>query len=134
MAVVCRHALALDRYVEQLKIIKRQDPPAPWKIFSYAVGGLSCVGYAPDSDLLLALSPTGRGVFDCLSGERVARQRVDEAGDWDILDRRRLTAPGIGPLDGKSIRVAGIWGGGLPVMSPDGWELGTGISLSRLAP
>jgi hypothetical protein len=50
----------------------------PWKkIANHAVGGLFQIGYAEDSDLLLVLSHNGRGIFDCLTGERIARDTKD---------------------------------------------------------
>jgi hypothetical protein len=61
----------------------------------------------------------GRGVFDCNSGERVAR---DKDGDWDDLDETRLMSIGIGPLSEIRIRLAGLHGGGLPTTTDDGWE------------
>jgi hypothetical protein len=98
-----------------------QEPPAPWKrCNSFAVGGLFQVGYAENSDLLLVLSSQGRGVFDCLTGEKVARD-YEEA--HDSFDPIRLLAHGFGPLEGKIIRMAGLFGGGLPRSTEDGWFL-----------
>ncbi len=98
-----------------------QDPPAPWRRLPvFAVGGLFGVGYAPGSDLLLVLSSQGRGVFDCLAGEKLARD-YDEAHDF--LDVIRLTATGFGPLIGQAVRVGGLFGGGLPLTTTDGWCL-----------
>lgn len=98
-----------------------QEPPAPWKCCAtWAVGGLFQVGYAENSDLLLVLSSQGRGIFDCLTGEKVARD-YEEAHDF--FDPIRLLAQGFGPLEGKSIRMAGLFGGGLPLTTEDGWGL-----------
>jgi hypothetical protein len=91
--------------------------PAPWRtLSSIAVGGLWHVGFATDSDLLLVLSSSGRGVFDCLTGERVARDDADY-----YADSQRLEAEGIGPLEGQYVRLAGIHGGGLSHVTKDGW-------------
>jgi hypothetical protein len=96
-----------------------QEPPAPWKhLITWAVGGLFQVGYDENSDLLLVLSSQGRGIFDCLTGERVARDH-DEAHDY--FDPIRLLAQGFGPLEGKTIRMAGLFGGGLARSTEDGW-------------
>jgi hypothetical protein len=84
------------------------------------VGGLFQVGYAENSDLLLVLSHNGRGIFDCLTGERVARA-YEEAHDF--FDPIRLLAQGFGPLEGQSIRMAGLFGGGLPRSTKDQWFL-----------
>jgi hypothetical protein len=98
-----------------------QNPPAPWRcVTTWAVGGLFQVGYAEGTDLLLVLSSQGRGVFDCLTGEKVARD-YNEAHDY--FDPIRLVARGFGPLDGKSIRMAGLFGGGLPRTTKDDWSL-----------
>lgn len=49
-------------------------PPNPWRCTgSFSVGGLIDVGFGTHSDLLMVISGTGRGVFDCLTGEKVAR-------------------------------------------------------------
>jgi hypothetical protein len=105
------------------------QPPSPWKLAGgSAVGGLSDVGFAPGSDLLLVVSSQGRGVFDCLTGERVARDRsVPEGASPDWQDPFELWAVGIGPLAGQHIRTAGLSGGGLSVATRDGW------SVERLA-
>ncbi len=105
------------------------QPPSPWRLAGgSAVGGLTEVGFAPGSDLLLVVSSQGRGVFDCLTGERVARDRSEPEGvgpDWQ--DPFDLWAVGIGPLAGQHIRTAGISGGGLTRATRDGW------SVERLA-
>ena len=96
-------------------------PPAPWGVTGGAsVGGLTEIGYGPDSDLLLVVSSNGRGVFDVLTGERVTR---DDSPDWDGLDQTAMRCPGIGPLDGVTVPLAGLHGGGLPRGSGDGWLL-----------
>src|SRR5579863_298772 len=88
-------------------------PLPPWKLIGgRAVGGLTEVGFADDSDLLLVVSSQGRGVLDCRSGEYVARDRTEPNDSW--YDERRLRAFGIGPLEGQLIRLAGLHGGGLP--------------------
>lgn len=93
--------------------------PDPWReVARVAVGGLEWVGFASDSDLLLVVSSRGRGVFNALSGEKLARDH-DDIG----LDERRMEAEGIGPLRGQTVRMAGIGGGGLNRGTPDGWHL-----------
>src|SRR5262245_9637675 len=97
------------------------QPPAPWKkATGFAIGGLTEIGYAPGSDLLLVVSGQGRGVFDCISGERIARDYDDSP---DFIDETKLLASGIGPLSGQWIRVGGLHGGGLPNSTKDGWGL-----------
>jgi len=82
-----------------------------------AVGGLESIGFDEASDMLLLISSTGAGVFDCRSGDRVARE---DASNVDVIN---LTAEGIGPLTGKRIRISGLYGGGLPSSTADGWGL-----------
>jgi hypothetical protein len=97
------------------------DAPKPWRrLPASAVGGLFQVGYAAGTDLLLVLSSQGRGVFDCISGEKVAR---DYAEAHDFFDPIRLTAVGFGPLSGQTGHMAGLFGGGLPLTTLDGWGL-----------
>ncbi|MHB0936711.1 MAG: hypothetical protein ACYDCO_09910 [Armatimonadota bacterium] len=98
------------------------SPPPYWKkIASQAIGGLTEVGFAEDSDLLLVVSSQGRGVFDCATGERIARDRESPDDDgW--YDEHRLQALGIGPLEGKIIRLAGLHGGGLRTGTHEGWH------------
>lgn len=109
----------LETLRERIRSLPTTPPPAPWKAIAHvAVGGLSSVGFDRDSDLLLVVSSQGRGVFDCLSGERVARDRGDYEEDYAHLE-----AQGIGPLQGHAIRIAGAGGGGLATTTADGWAL-----------
>ncbi|WP_394793941.1 hypothetical protein [Armatimonas sp.] len=93
----------------------------PWRLVnSWAVGGLIAVGYAPNTDMLLAGSGTGLGVFDCLTGSRLARNHESDG----YPEARTLLFDGFGPLDGQKIRAAGLGGGGLPLSAGDGiWHL-----------
>lgn len=96
-------------------------PVVPWKLLKvWPVGGLLQVGYAEDSDLLLVLSSDGRGVFDCITGDKLARD-ADLSNDY--FDRIKLIALGIWPLQEKEVRVAGLFGGGLTKSTHDGWFL-----------
>lgn len=105
----------------QLEAIPISEPPPPWKlVYNSTIGGLLAVGYAASSDDLLVVSSQGRGIFDCLSGERIAR---DDADNYENPDSSEMTAPGIGKLAACVISVAGIHGGGLANGSADGWSL-----------
>jgi hypothetical protein len=77
-------------------------------------------GEAGAQEFLLVVSHDGRGVFE-LDGTRVARDRAPLDESWH--DDRRLTAMGIGPLDGIAVPMAGLWGGGLPLTTSDGWTV-----------
>jgi hypothetical protein len=103
---------------ERLVSAAISEVPPPWKLSGCAgVGGLESVGFGRGTDLLLVTSSQGRGVFDCLTGQRVARDRSEET----MEDSTNLEAIGIGPLDDQIIRMAGLNGGGLPNGTPDGW-------------
>lgn len=106
---------------DTLTRIPLSAPPSPWvPSGAHAVGGLTEIGFAPDADLLLAISGQGRGLFDCVSGTRIERD-YDE--DWNGLDQTRLVSPGIGALRDTRIRLAGLHGGGLSMTTSDGWGL-----------
>lgn len=93
-------------------------PPHPWKSVKIHVGGVIAVGFAANSELLLVLTHSGRGVVDCATGEVVARC-VDIEDDGG--DPHPISLMGIGPLSGQRIHLAGLWGGGLRLMTCDGW-------------
>jgi len=100
-----------------------QSPP-PWRMIVAApVNGLFEIGFGEGehADLLLVVSSNGRDLFDCRSGEVVARDHETEHSEW--YDPIRLRAAGIGPLHGQTIRLAGLHGGGLPRMTDDRWML-----------
>ncbi len=106
------------------------EPAPPWRRPAaaprgIAVGGLLGVGFATHpgtgNDLMLVTSSQGRGLFDCATGERLARDR-DE--DFDEGASPDLACDGIGILAGARIRCAGLFGGGLHRQTPDGWTLG----------
>ncbi len=92
--------------------------PEPWGGgTNVSVGGLTDVGFADSSDLLICVSSAGLGVFDCLTSARLAR---DDSGEF-YFDTGNLLVSGIGPLEGMLIRTAGIAGGGLATSTHDGW-------------
>src|SRR5437773_441977 len=89
-------------------------PPGWRAVGTHPIGGLISVAFDRDSELLLITSHQGRGVFDCTTGQRVARDQ-DSSYAWE--DAAQLTAQGFGPLTGKTLATAGLYGGGLPFMS-----------------
>lgn len=114
-----------DRLRTRFRSAPLQAPPAPWRpLKELPVGGLTGVGFAPapgsGDDLILVLSHQGRGVIDCVTGERVARDRDPESA-WP--DDHALTCEGIGPLAGVFVPIAGLLGGGLHTTAPGGWAL-----------
>jgi hypothetical protein len=113
-------------YVENLRQRLRSFPnrnlPRPWKqVGVAAVGGLMAVGFAELSDLLLAVSHSGRGLFDARSGKRLARDDSEPGAGW--LKEVPYEATAIGVLGGATVRLAGILGGGLARITADGWHL-----------
>ena len=104
----------------------KKEPPRsfvhPWKkVADHSVGGLFQVGYAENSDLLLVLSHNGRGIFDCLTGERIARDSTNSV--YDHFSTSKLIAAGFAVLNGQEVRMAGLYGGGLPISTEDNWFL-----------
>ncbi|MCA9987977.1 MAG: hypothetical protein KDE59_26915 [Anaerolineales bacterium] len=97
--------------------------PAPWqKCPLFHVGGVTEVGLSSDGQYLLVISYHGRGVFDCRTGIKVARDRDETFDAW--LDAEQGLAQGIGPLAGQNIPiVGGFVGSALPAATQDGWRL-----------
>lgn len=109
----------LDSLKEQLRVLKQAPPPHPWhQVTTVAVSGLRSVGFDLDSEYLLVVSSAGRGVIDCRTGQKVARDYEEDYKGEEFLE-----ANGIGPLQGKKIRTSGLAGGGLPLGTSDGWHI-----------
>jgi hypothetical protein len=66
------------------------------------------VGFADSSDVLLVISHDGAGLFDCKTGERLAR---DKEYAQTFEEQASLVAKGIGVIEDQSIHVAGLFGG-----------------------
>jgi hypothetical protein len=104
--------------VDHIRALPAAALPEPWKRSGvFSVGGLTDVGFAPSSDMLLVISSQGRGLFDCLSGEKMDR----DYDDGFYFDTMALEAEGIGAIAGRSVRTAGLHGGGLARQTNDGW-------------
>lgn len=104
--------------------------PAPWRpVFRpcAAVGGLLGVGFVthPDSgdDLLMVVSTQGHGLYDAVTGERLARDRDPDPETGTPDTAPDLTCPGLGPVAGQRVRIAGLFGGGLHSTTADGWQV-----------
>ncbi|GGX39491.1 hypothetical protein GCM10010515_02400 [Streptomyces fructofermentans] len=106
--------------------------PGPWRpVFDHGygvpVGGLLGIGFATDPgtgrDLVMTVSHDGHGLFDAVTGEKVARDPdpYPEGGTPDAA--ADLSCPGPGPLAGSRVRIAGLFGGGLHTTTGDGWTL-----------
>ena len=79
------------------------------------VGGLVAMGFDPGGRYVLTVSHSGRGVFDTLTWQRIAR-------DPALAYPENGEALGIGPLAGKRIKVSELdyKSGTLHVLSPGG--------------
>ncbi|MFF1697323.1 hypothetical protein ACFVXC_27530 [Streptomyces sp. NPDC058257] len=106
--------------------------PEPWRlVFGYKygvpVGGLLGIGFAshPESghDLVMVVSHDGHGLFDAVTGEKIARDRDPDDEDSTPDAVADLTCPGLGPIAGSRVRIAGLFGGGLHTTTEDGWTL-----------
>ena len=107
---VAEHLLSLDV----------SPSPEPWRLIqSFAVGGLTDIGFGSDTDLLLVVSSQGRGLIDCIAGEKTARD-ADDSGEYQQYNE--CTADGIGDLGDQRISIGGLHGGGLSNSTPDGWS------------
>ena len=101
--------------------------PPPWRrVLHTGIDGLLGVGFGTDPatghEALMVVSAGGHGLLDTRTGALLAR---DRAPDPDVLEPSGpcLTCPGLGPLAGTQVPIAGLHGGGLHAMTEDGWTL-----------
>jgi len=105
----------LQNLVNQTKKI---DEPNGWKKITFAIGGLTEIGFSKQNpNLLLVISSQGRGIIDCQKRELIER---DNDTNWDWIDSYEMTSKGIGVLSNEIILVSGLHGGGLPLMNKNG--------------
>ncbi|MGW3144377.1 MULTISPECIES: hypothetical protein [Streptomyces] len=106
--------------------------PEPWQPvfeceYGVPVGGLLGIGFAshPDSghDLVMVVSRDGHGLFDAVTGEKIARDRDPDPEDSTPDDTADLSCPGLGPVAGSRVHIAGLFGGGLHTTTADSWTL-----------
>ncbi|MEV4228586.1 hypothetical protein AB0J81_16085 [Streptomyces bobili] len=105
--------------------------PTPWRpVFGSSlapVGGLLGIGFAvhpaSGNDLVMVVSQDGHGLFDAVTGERIARDRDPAPEDAMPDESEDLSCPGLGPVAGVRVRVAGLFGGGLHSGTGDGWSV-----------
>lgn len=115
--LVCEHSFELRQRIGQLET---EPAPEPWnEVANHAVQGLLAVGLSEDGRHCLVVSGQGRSVIDLTSGEVVSQDSEVEPDTF--LSHANTVATGIGPLDDVSITLAGVWGGGLPTSTTDGW-------------
>ena len=98
------------RLIGLLSSINANKNPTGWKhVASIAVGGLLSVGFSEKGPFLLVVSSQGRGVINCETGEKVARDDEPYAG----LSKNNLTCLGIGPIAQEIVKLSGLNGGAL---------------------
>jgi hypothetical protein len=100
---------------------RRNDPPGWQPIGSYAIGGLSYVGFSRKQELLLVISSQGIGIYDLEQEKFIYRDR-----DGDLIfnvDETNLTYEGVDVLAGERIDLCGLTGGGLPTFTDQGDEI-----------
>lgn len=105
-------------------------PPAPWRCVRdgiIPVGGLLGIGFGlhPETghDLAMVVSSSGHGLFDAVTGEKIAREYDPDPATSTPDDAADLACPGLGPLAGTRVPIAGLFGGGLHSTSGDGWTV-----------
>ncbi|MFE3027177.1 hypothetical protein [Nocardia tengchongensis] len=104
--------------------------PAPWRPVlgkRTLIGGLLGIGFAvhPDNDhdLVMVVSANGHGLFDAVTGDKIARDHDPDLATSTPDGSPDLTCPGLGPITGTQVRIAGVFGGGLHHSTRDGWAL-----------
>ncbi|MCF6523172.1 hypothetical protein [Streptomyces sp. JJ36] len=116
---------------ERLLSVPETQPPSPWRpvLRRTPVGGLLGIGFAvapgTGHDLVMVVSTDGHGLFDAVTGEKIARDRDPDPGASTPDAVPDLSCPGLGPVAATRVRIAGLFGGGLHATTLDGWSLDT---------
>ncbi|MGV9409041.1 hypothetical protein ACWDOP_03925 [Nocardia sp. NPDC003693] len=104
--------------------------PEPWRQVhsgKMPIGGLQGIGFAvhPETghDLVMVVSLDGHGLFDAVTGAKIARDRTPGIDSRTPDAAPDLTCPGLGPIAGTRVHIAGLFGGGLHHTTTDGWSL-----------
>jgi len=89
---------------------------------TFAIGGLQSVGYVNEGDNLIVLSSQGRGIFNCLTGEKIFRDDYDW---WRDFDPESSSVKGFGGEVGKMIKTYGLYNPNeqMPQQTADGYKL-----------
>lgn len=116
-----RDRIRLTDYQKQLLNRMRNMPqkksPRGWEIsVQKMVGGLRHIGFSEKQPgKLLVISVAGKSIIDGYGGQMLFRDPDDN--NYDYV---KLTSEGVADLKGETIRLAGITGGGLPIVNADG--------------
>ncbi|HEU5164024.1 MAG TPA: hypothetical protein VFU29_00715 [Chitinophagaceae bacterium] len=90
---------------------------------TFAIGGLENIGYAPKQDFVIVLSSQGQGIFNCKTGEKIARQN-DDTNWWDKFNQKTNSIIGFDVLENIEITTCGLYGDdSLSKTTQDGWTL-----------
>ena len=109
----------MDHLITKIKNTSLSKPNSPWeKVGAFTIGGMRALGYSDCSRYLLVETSDGRGLFDCQTGEKISRDRSEYANQ-----ELQLLCEGIGPIEGKLVRMSGLSGGGLLKLTSDGWQI-----------
>jgi len=99
-----------ERYLAA-PVLPAPDPWQPVLDRRTPIGGLLGVGFAacPDSgrDLVMVVSSDGHGLFDAVTGEKIARDRDPDLDTSTPDAHPDLACPGLGPIAGVPVRIAG---------------------------
>lgn len=110
-----KNRLRLQKLID---LTTTKDTPNGWVKKTFAIGGLSDVGFSKkNTELLLIVSSQGRGIIDCSKLELIERDNND---DFDWLNPYKLLADGFGTLANEKIFISGLSGGGLPTSNQFG--------------
>jgi len=124
----------ITEYQQQLRARYLAAPvttaPEPWRPVldnRTPIGGLQGIGFGihPDTgqDLVMVTSLDGHGLFDTVTGAKIARDRDPDPATSTPDAAPDLSCPGLGPLCGTRVQIAGLFGGGLHSTSGDGWTV-----------
>jgi hypothetical protein len=111
----------LHEFFRRLDAVPAVEAPAGWKLLPpIHLSGLTDLGFSRDGKFILFITSQGRGLVDCETGQKVARDH-DANGDW--FDPFQLRSKGIGPAGSTVFETAGVHGGGLPLTNAFGDSL-----------
>ncbi|MFJ9345924.1 hypothetical protein [Streptomyces sp. NPDC101237] len=126
---LCDYQRAMRNRILAAPVVPAPDPWRPVFESEYGVpvGGLLGIGFTTDPDtghdLVMVVSHDGLGLFDAVTGEKIARDREADLEDSGRDADPAEWCPGLGPVVGSRVRIAGLFGGGLHTTSGDGWKL-----------
>jgi len=109
----------MDDLIRRIEDTVLSEPKSPWRrVGNWGIGGMRAIGYSDCSRYIMVETSDGRGLFDCKTGEKILRDRSKHK-DREL----ELLCDGFGPIEGHSVRMSGLHGGGLPLFASDGWAI-----------